>query len=331
MSVILLSEDELRQCATLDEHALQAVADGFTALVAGRVMQPPIMRVDIPEHSGEVDVKTAYIKGLDSFAVKLSSGFFENYKLGLPSGSGLMLLLSAETGMLQAILLDNGYLTDVRTALAGAIAAKYLAPQEVHTVGVLGAGSQARYQLRALQLVRDFEAVKVYSKTAAHAETYAADMAAELKVKVTPVKTAREVFADAQIVVTTTPAKSPLIKAEWLHPGLHLTAMGSDAEEKNELEPAVLARADLLACDLRSQCFRLGELHHGLTAGVISEESEVLELGQLTSGQRKGRTDEQAVTICDLTGTGVQDTAIARLAYEQARARGLGKRVGIDD
>ncbi len=325
--VTLLTEDELRQCAKLDARALQAVEDGFTALAEERVTQPPIMRMDIPEHSGEVDVKTAYIKGLDSFAVKLSAGFFENYKLDLPSGSGLMLLLNTETGHLQAVLLEGGYLTDVRTALAGAIAAKYLAPEHVHTVGVLGAGSQARYQLRALRLVRGFETLKVYSKTSAHAEKYAAEMAAELEVNVTPVETPREIVADAQIVITTTPAKTPILKAEWLHPGLHITAMGSDAEEKNELEPTVLAQADLLVCDVAAQCFRLGELHHGLEAGVISKKSEILELGQLTSGKQKGRTDEQAVTVCDLTGTGVQDTAIARLAYGQAQVRGLGQRV----
>ena len=126
------------------------------------------------------------------------------------------------------------------------------------------------------------------------------------------------------IVVTATPASSPLIEAAWLHPGLHITAMGSDAEHKNELAPGVMAGADLVVCDSKAQCLRLGELHHAVAVGAIAEDAPIVELGRITGGWHPGRTRPDQVTVCDLTGTGVQDTAIAVLALEKAQALGLG-------
>lgn len=324
MKILILTEAEIRRCVALDEAALTAVADGFTRLAEGKAVMPPIMRIDVPEHNGEVDIKSAYLQGLDGFAVKMSSGFFDNPQRGLPSLGGMMILLSAKVGFPQALLLDNGYLTDVRTGLAGAIAAQYLAPQTVRTVGVIGAGAQARYQVRALALVRAFERVLVYGRSPDRAAAYVQEMTAVLGKEVVRAESIADVVRRSDVVVTTTPAKTPFLRAEWLHPGLHITAMGSDAEEKNELEAAVLARADLLVCDRKSQAFRLGEHHHALAAGVITEDAPVVELGELTAGRHPGRTGAAQITVCDLTGTGVQDTAIALLAYRRAQEQGLG-------
>jgi ornithine cyclodeaminase len=317
--VTILNEDQLRQRVTVSHEALDAVADGFNRLAAGQATMPPILRLDIPEHNGEVDVKTAYLQGLDGFAIKISSGFFDNQKIGLPSLSGMMILLSSRTGFPVALLLDNGYLTDVRTGMAGALAARHLAPQKVNTAGVIGAGAQARYQIRSLKLVRDFERVLVYARNPQQARQYVQEMEAELDLPVTVAESVETVVRQSQVVVTTTPAKEAYLRAEWLHPGLHITAMGSDAEDKQELEAAVFSRADLAVCDRKSQAFRLGELHHARDAGLISEE-DVVELGDLTSGAHPGRRDEQHITVCDLTGTGVQDTAIALLAYKKSQS-----------
>ncbi len=317
MDVPLITEAQLKAVITLERGALEAIADGFKRLSQGEVTQPPIMRIDIPEHHGEVDIKSAYIKGLNSFAVKLSSGFFENYKRGLPSASGMTVLLNAETGVPIALLLDNGYLTDLRTALAGAVAADLLAKKSISTVGVIGSGAQARYQVRALGLVRDFEQVLVWSRNAERAEGYSREMWAELGLPVHTKMSAREVVEASDIVVTTTPAKRPIIHKDWLHPGLHLTAMGSDTEAKQELSADVLAAADILACDSRLQCARLGEIHHALDAGTLASTESVAELGEIIVGRRLGREDDAQITVCDLTGTGMQDTVIARLAVER--------------
>lgn len=324
MKITILTEGEIRKCVDLDQEALAAVEDGFTRLADGQAVMPPIMRIDVPENNGEVDIKSAYLQGLDSFAVKMSSGFFDNYKLGLPSLGGMMILLSTKVGFPQALLLDNGYLTNVRTGLAGGIAAKYLAPQRVRTAGVIGAGMQGRYQMRGLQLVRDYERVLVYDRALEQVDKYIEEMKPVLGVEIIKAESVEAVVRQSEVVATTTPAKTPHLKADWLHPGLHITAMGSDAEEKNELEPAVLGRADLLVCDRKLQVFRLGEHHHALAAGVIKEDDDIVELGELTAGRHPGREDDEQISVCDLTGTGVQDTAIALLTYRKAQEKGLG-------
>lgn len=321
----IYNRSEIKQSVQLDREVLDAVEDAFSKLQAGQVEMPPIMRVDIPEHRGEVDVKTAYVHGWDSFAIKVSSGFFHNAKLGLPSGNGMMLLLSAVTGIPEAVLLDNGYLTDVRTAAAGAVAAKYLAPEHVETAGVIGAGTQARYQVMALRQVRHFQRLVVYGPTAERVQQFAREMETRLNVHIVRAETPEEVVRESDVVVTATPASEPIVKAEWLHPGLHITAMGSDAEHKQELEDEVLQRADVCVCDVKAQCVELGELHHVWTHWDDDRKDSVVELGELTTGKTPGRTGDRQVTVCDLTGTGVQDTAIARLALRKLeRNIGLG-------
>ncbi|SIR52586.1 cyclodeaminase [Priestia flexa] len=320
----IFTEPELKQYIQLNLEAINIVEEGFTKLANNQVEMPPIMRIDLHDQNGEVDVKTAYVKEKDMFAIKISSGFFNNYQLGLPSGNGMMILMSTQTGVPQAILLDNGYLTEVRTAAAGAIASKYLSKKHVTTVGVIGAGSQARFQVRALKLVRDFSKVLVYARSTDRAKKYAQDMSLELGVEVKVVDSAEVVVRNSDTVITTTPATEPIIKAEWLHPGLHITAMGSDAEHKQELEAKVLARADKLVCDKKEQCARLGELHHALNQRIVTDNSPIIELGQLTSKEVRGRENDEQITVCDLTGTGVQDTAIALFAYNKMVKRNAG-------
>ena len=290
----------------------------------GEVTLPPILGLEIPDANGAADAKAAYVRGWDRFAIKVSTRFFDNPRIGLPSAGGMMAVLDAGTGRVEAVLLDNGYLTTVRTALAGALAARHLAPERVATVGVLGAGGQARWQLRALRLVRDFRRVFVYGRDPERAGDCAREMAAELDCDVTVAETAEAAVRGADVVVTTTPATAPLLRAEWLGPGQHVTAMGSDAGHKNELEPAALAAADVLVCDAVAQCRERGELHHALAAGALPNADGVRELGAIVAGTVAGRENEDQITVADLTGVGVQDTAIARLALGRAETRRLG-------
>ena len=324
MPLTILTEAELRRAVSLDLEVVDAIAEAFSALATGEVVMPPILHMALPGANGEVDVKTAYVPGLPSFAIKVSPGFFDNPKQGLPSLSGMMMLLSATTGRLEALHLDNGYLTDLRTAAAGAVAARHLARADARVAGVLGAGSQAQVQIEALKLVRPIERVLLWGRDPAKAEAAADRMAERLGLDVLPVASAERLVLEADVVVTATPARTPLVVADWLHPGLHVTAIGSDAADKNELHPDVLQRADLLVCDSRAQCARLGELHHAPAGGA---ELAVTELGEVTSGRRPGRRSDDQITVCDLTGTGVQDTAIALLAYRKAIASGLGTRI----
>ncbi len=327
MKVIVLTEQDLRKCISLDQDVVNSIEKAYTWLSEGNVVMPPIMHIEVKENKGDVDIKSAYVRGLDSFAVKLGAGFFENYRLGLPNSPAMMVLLSAKTGFAEAVLLDNGYLTDLRTGAAGAVAAKHLSCTEVNTVGVFGAGSQGRYQIMGLKIIRDFKRLMAYDIDTESLDKYVQEMAPVLGVEVVAAKDPQSVVKESNIVVTSTPSKKPYLKPEWLHPGLHITAMGADLPEKQELEPEVLNRADVLVCDRKSQCFTMGELHHGLKAGFLSENSDIAELGEVTSGRKPGRQNDKQISLCDLTGTGVQDTAIALLAFQKAIAQGLGVQI----
>ncbi|MGA7145506.1 MAG: hypothetical protein WBY47_13480 [Desulfobacterales bacterium] len=221
--------------------------------------------------------------------------------------------------------MDNGYLTQVRTGAAGAVAAKYLAPQQVETVGVIGSGVQARFQMEALMQVRPFSSIRMFSLDSDDdKDRYVRDMRQMLKVEVVKSPSVEAVVKESSIVVTTTPARRGFVKSQWLHPGLHITAMGSDTEEKQELEADVLAGADLVACDLKSQSFRLGELRSALEQNLMTEDSAVVELGAIINGKARGRSDDRQITVCDLTGVGVQDTMIAIKTLALANERNIG-------
>lgn len=322
--VTILTEGDLRKIVQLDLAAVECVEGAFHALATKRVVMPPILRLDIPESRGEVDVKTAYIPGLDGFAIKISPGFFENPKLGLPSTNGMMVLLSTKTGLVQALLLDNGYLTDVRTAAAGAVAANHLARRDASVVAALGAGMQARLQLQALALIRPVREARLWARDFAKAEVVARQLTSNLGFPVTPCKDVPKAISGSQIIVTTTPADQPILMSEWLEPGQHITAMGSDAEHKNEVDPSAIARADVYVADSLKQTRRLGELHHAVTAGTVPSDKVFPELGEIIAGLKQGRTNGTQITICDLTGTGIQDTAIATLAFARSQSEKVG-------
>lgn len=320
----ILTEKTLRDLVRLDLDVIDRIEGAFAALSRGGVVMPPVLSMAIAEHNGEVDVKTAYVPGLDGFAIKVSPGFFDNPKIGLPSTSGLMILFSAKTGRVEALLLDNGYLTDIRTAAAGAVAARHLARPDVTNVCIMGAGMQARLQLQALCLVRDITRATIWARHPAKAVATAAELHKTLGISVIAVENREAAIRDADIVVTTTPATEPLVAADWLRPGQHVTAMGSDQHGKSELEPACLSRADLYVPDRRSQTAAIGELRAAIETGIIAADSSFAELGDIVSGRAPGRRTPDDLTICDLTGTGVQDTAIATLARERATAAGAG-------
>ncbi len=323
--ILILNEAELRERVRVDLAIIDVIENAFAALAGEGVAMPPVLSMDFADANGEVDVKTAHIPGFDSFAIKVSPGFFDNPKLGLPSLNGLMIVLSAKTGLVEAVLLDNGYLTNVRTAAAGAVVARHLAPANVEAAGVIGAGVQARLQLQAAHLVRPFATAYLWSPDSALNQEAAARLSEATGADVRIAESAETVVRESQLVVTTTPAREPVLMADWVHPGLHVTCMGSDQHGKNEIDPVALDVADLYVCDRVSQCEVLGELRSARLAGYLTDTTPP-ELGQVITGAAKGRATETDFTICDLTGTGAQDTAVANFVLSQIRASGAGTR-----
>ena len=321
-TVTLLTEQDIRELVGLDREELAAVEAVYPLISAGVGSMPPIQRIDVPERRGEIDIKSAYLPGLSGIAVKVSAGFFDNPAIGLPSLGGLMMVFDAETGRPQAALFDNGFLTNLRTALAGAVAADRLAVPQAATVGVIGAGVQARLQVEALTLVRPIQVVRIWARRREAAERLAGDVRARLRLDATVVDEPADVAVPGGIVVTTTPASEPVLDVRAVQPGLHVTAIGSDAEHKQELAVDLIEAADVIVCDSRAQSARLGELRAVTAAGTVTAPQT--ELGDVISGRVAGRRRDEQVTICDLTGTGAQDTAIASLTVRRAVARGVG-------
>jgi ornithine cyclodeaminase len=310
----IIEEAALRKVMT-PQVAVDAIRGAFRADGEGRAHVPAVINLDVPAHHGEFHVKTALIDGVPHVAVKIASGFYDNPSKGLPSGSGLMAVFDAATGLPVALLLDNGFLTDIRTGAAGAVAAEVLAPATITTVGVLGSGLQARYQVRCLQCVRTFSHIVAWSPDRAHLDAYIKEMRDEgfdARAAATPETVCRE----ADLLVTATPSRTPLVQAEWLRAGQHVTALGSDSPGKQELDAGCLALADLLVVDRLTQCASFGELRQAFDAGLLRPDRVYAELGEIVAGVKPGRTTPQQITIADLTGVGFQDTAIASACLE---------------
>ena len=328
MEILLLFEREIRGLIGPNE-ARPVVRDAFAKLARGEAILPGVINLDIPESRAEVHVKGAHLRATPFFSIKVASGSYDTPARGLPVGSGMFLVFDATTGFPRAVLFDNGYLTELRTGAAGAVAADLLARMDIERVGIVGVGSQARYQLEALLGVRTPERVIAYGRSEPKAIAYAKEMEERHGVQVLPAKTVEQAVRGSDVVVTVTPSKEPLVRAEWVLPGMHITAVGSDGPDKQELDVGVLAKADKVVADRLDQCLRLGEIHHAVEAGVLTRDRVYAELGAIVAGSKPGRERDEEITVADLTGVGVQDAAVANVVVDEALRRGLGKVLDI--
>ena len=309
-----------RQIVTLPEiqavlpslDLISAIEAGSAAYSAGQAVVPPVGELLLDK--GEVHIKYGYLRDGAHYVVKIASGFYDNARLDLPTTNGLMLLFSQQTGQLVTILLDEGFLTDTRTAVAGSIAAKYLAPQNVHRIGIVGTGIQARLQLQYLQEITTCRDVLVWGRGQAQLSQFQRDME-PMEFAITPAQDAAAVLQTCNLIVTTTPAASPLLHVANLQPGTHITAVGSDTPHKQELDSAILGRADLVVADSIVQSLERGEIHHAIKDRQIQADN-LLELGHIIAGRSVGRSSEEQISVVDLTGVAVQDIQIANAVTE---------------
>lgn len=307
-------DEEAIKAAVKEPEALASAETAFRALAEDRVELPPPVGLHLPQADGEVHIKSACVLGSAVFAVKVASGFYRNPERGLPTGSGLILVFDAGTGFPLALLQDGGYLTELRTAAAGALAACLLTADALETVAVLGTGVQARFQLRALARVRSWDRLVAWSPDPSHVAQYCQEMERQLGVKCEPAAEADAAVRGADLVITVTPSRTPLIRADSLAPHATAIAVGADGPDKRELPTAALERAEKIVVDRLSQCRELGELHHALAEGRLRTESVHAELGEILVGRKPGREGDELI-ICDLTGVGAQDAAIAEVAW----------------
>ena len=299
---------------------IEIIEEGFVAYSQGKVVVPPVGELIFEDPPGDAHIKYGYIRGDDYFVIKIATGFYENTQLGIATGNGLMLVFSQKTGELVSVLLDEGHLTDVRTAAAGAVAAKHLAPTNVECIGVMGAGIQGRLQLTYLASIIPCRSVMVWGINDQELESYALEIG-NLGYDVRTTREAEQVPASCRLIVTATPSKSPLLKAEWIRPGTHVTAMGSDTHEKIELDPQILAQADIVVSDSISQSKTRGEIFRATRAGVLNRQ-DLIELGAVIQNPSLRRQDDKQISVADLTGVAVQDIQIAKAVYENLGSKG---------
>jgi ornithine cyclodeaminase len=295
---------------TLD--VITAMEEGFIQYSNGNTVVPPIGELIFDNPPGDVHIKYGYIKNDDYYVIKIASGFYENPQIGLPSGHGLMLLFNQKTGQLEAILLDKGYLTDIRTAAAGALAAKYFAPKILKAIGIIGTGIQAKLQLQFLQKNHTCKTVWLWGRNEENAKKLKLELGENFNVNI--VSTPSEVAQNCNLIVTTTPSENTLLKAEDIYPGTHITAVGSDTSDKQELESKILQMADLVIADSIPQSKSRGEIFQAVKANSISEK-KVMELGNAIQNQTLCRINDEQISVVDLTGVAVQDIMIAKAVY----------------
>ncbi|MGD2168848.1 MAG: deaminase [Chlamydiota bacterium] len=288
---------------------LAEVERGFILYSQKKAVVPPIGSMHFSSPPGDCHIKYGYIQNAPYYIVKIASGFPENPKLGIPSGNGLLLLFDQKTGKPVSIFLDEGYLTDIRTAAAGCIAAKYLAPKEVSCIGIIGTGAQAFYQLQLLRYVTNCRKVMIWGRTASKAQQFKKDpKLQEWNIEI--VKTIEELASSCNLIVTTTSSHLPLLLEKHIKPGTHITAIGADDVGKQELDPKIFSKAQKVIVDSKSQCKQFGDVSFALQQYLLSENN-LIELGEVITNPSRGRILEDEITVASLTGIAIQDLQIA--------------------
>ena len=323
MKTLLLSKNDVESILTM-EGVIETVKDGYRAFEEGRVQQPDIVSMEMPEYNGETDIKSCYNEGNKSISVKTASGFFDNGKKNtLPTMIGVIQVFDGQTGALLCVM-DGSLITGIRTGAAGAISSELLARKDAKTVCVIGGGGQARMQVYGHCKVRDIKTVKAFSPYPPELAQYKKDVEAETGAEVIICATVEDAAKDADIIITTTPSKEFLLPAEVVKAGTHIVAVGADMAGKNEVDPKLFKDAKVINDNI-AQCISRGETRNAVIAGVIKEEDIYAEIGEILTGRKPGRTDDAEITIFDTTGMAIQDNVTAMNVYLTAKKKGIGQ------
>jgi alanine dehydrogenase len=325
---LLLTRKNVANLLSLKE-CIHTVEEAFKLFAEGKMQPPKILGVH--NKKGGFHIKAGLIEKKGSFfAAKMNANFPGNVKeYGLPTIQGVLIASDGETGQLLA-LMDSIEITILRTGAATGVAAKYLSRPTSKTVTICGCGNQGRVSVKALMEVRSITKVFAFDSDMDRAEKFASELSDELKIEVEVVVDLQRSLMESDIVVTCTPAKIPFIKPEYIRQGTFIAAVGSDSEDKQELD-SVLLTTHKVVTDLTQQCATIGELHHALVNGNLAIPDVYAELGEIITGLKKGRTSNEEIIIFDSTGTAIQDVAAAALVYEKAISGGIGKKLNFSE
>ncbi len=308
----ILNLEQIKACLDIDA-AVKAIEQGYIAYSERRATVPPVGHLGFTDPAGDCHIKYGYIQGDDIFVIKVAHGFYGNQAAGLPGSTGMMIVCSTKSAEFKALLLDECYLTDIRTAIAGLIAARLLAPRQIRAIGILGTGVQARLQLEMLKKCTSTRRVYVWGRGRDSADACVQDLQAA-GFKAQPVESPGYIADQCNLIITATAAREPLLAANRIRPGTHITAVGADAPGKQELDPDIFKIADIIAVDSRSQCMDHGEVAQAVSRNLVAED-QLIELGHMLLRPVLGRSSQGQITVTDLTGVAVQDIQIAKAVY----------------
>jgi alanine dehydrogenase len=315
--VVLLSRTHVEELLSIDE-AIEAVEYCFKLEAEGSAIMPPKLYLHLTEYGGDFRAMPAYIDGYAG--IKWVSVYPNNPRHNLASVMATILLSDPNNGY-PLIIMDGSYITEIRTGAAGGVAAKYLARKDSSIVGIIGAGVQARTQLLAIHKVFPrIERVKIFDKYWDASVRYTDEMSAKLHIDIYPVKAIEEA-AEADIVITTTPSRKPIVKKHYIRPGTHINAIGADARGKQELE-SDLTRSAKIVVDNIEQATHSGEINVPLSKGILNHEDIYGTIGEVAAGLKPGRESDE-ISIFDSTGLAVQDIICAKLVYEKVKGRDM--------
>ncbi len=305
------------------EDVLGAVENAFLEHGRGAVQMPPKLYLFFPQ--GDLRTMPAYLEKQGVAGVKIVNVHPQNPKRGIPTVMALLVLNSIETGAPLAVM-DATLITDLRTGAGGGVAVKYLARKDSKTLGLVGAGNQAKTQLLAIKNVLELEEVRVASRTTSSQQRFKEEMEPQIECRITPASI--QDACNCDIVVTTTPSRKPLVRDSWIENGTHINAIGADAPGKEELDPEILRRSKIVVDDL-AQASHSGEVNIPLSRGIITEKDIYAQLGEIVAGKKPGRTNPNEITVFDSTGLAVQDIATANMVHQKALEKGIGKKLSL--
>jgi len=328
MDTLLLPEEDVKKLVSMDE-AISAVESAFREKALGNVQMPP--KVYLFYGNGDLRVMPCYIKTGEISSVKIVNSHPRNPEKGLPTVMAVIVLVDPETGFPKAVM-GGTWITGIRTGAAGAVAAKYLARKSSRIVAFIGAGTQARMQFlgitRVIQSIREIRVFDIRPEAMkAFIQFIEAHVAAGLLL--VSASSVKEAVEGADIIITTTPSRKPVVMSEWISGGVHFNCIGADASGKQELDPMILKRASKIVVDDVEQAIHSGEINVPLSEGIIGASSIYGELGEIIAGMKKGRENDSEITIFSSTGLAIQDAAVANIVYENALKKGAGTRIRL--
>jgi alanine dehydrogenase len=324
--MLVLSETEVKRLIEIDE-LIEALEQAHVQFSTGKAVMPVRQVVPLPEIEGRITTMPAYLSEDRALGMKVVTFFQRNPNRDLPAILATIHLYSAETGKLAAIM-DGTYITAIRTACASAMATKILANAEAPVLGILGAGVQAKAHVLALSRVRNIQTIKIYSPSSS-ADRLKDELKLDVKAGIERVKSAEDAVRGADLLVTATTAKEPILDAAWLKPGLHINAVGSHRPDLREIDAATMKAAKLLVDSRAAIMAECGDVLLAIKEGAITENHASVEIGAVLAGKKPGRTSSEEITLYKSVGIAVQDVAAARLVYEKALRQNAGVNVEI--